>query len=183
MKRSLDESSGGANTNGAPDAKRRKCPYLDTINPQMLDFDFEKVCSVSLSDQNVYACLVCGRYFQGRGRATHAFTHAVQSAHHVFINLRTDRIYCLPDNYEVVDHSLRAVKDALRPSFDRPLIARLDQNRILAQDAFGVSYLPGACARACMCICVNEAVEQTADETRDLHRLHWAQQPQKHRLR
>ncbi|TYZ64884.1 hypothetical protein PybrP1_001107 [[Pythium] brassicae (nom. inval.)] len=142
MKRSLDES-GAANSNGAPDAKRRKCPYLDTINPQMLDFDFEKVCSVSLSDQNVYACLVCGRYFQGRGRATHAFTHAVQSAHHVFINLRTDRIYCLPDNYEVVDHSLRAVKDALRPSFDAALVARLDQNRILAQDAFGVSYLPG----------------------------------------
>lgn len=144
MKRSVEEIDGGGGSGGAPDAKRRKCPYLDTINHQVLDFDFEKVCSVSLSDQNVYACLVCGRYFQGRGRATHAFTHAVQSAHHVFINLRTDRIYCLPDNYEVVDHCLRPVKDALRPSFAAALVARLDQNRILAQDAFGVSYLPGA---------------------------------------
>lgn len=32
----------------------------------MLDFDFEKVCSVSLSNLNVYACLVCGKYYQGR---------------------------------------------------------------------------------------------------------------------
>jgi U4/U6.U5 tri-snRNP-associated protein 2 len=39
--------------------------YLDTIRRYMLDFDFEKVCSVSLSNLNVYACLVCGKYFQG----------------------------------------------------------------------------------------------------------------------
>jgi hypothetical protein len=31
----------------------------------MLDFDFEKLCSISLSNLNVYACLVCGKYFQG----------------------------------------------------------------------------------------------------------------------
>ena len=31
----------------------------------VLDFDFEKLCSVSLSNINVYACLVCGKYFQG----------------------------------------------------------------------------------------------------------------------
>lgn len=43
--------------------------YLDTVNRQMLDFDFEKVCSVSLSNLNVYACLVCGKYFQGKSRA------------------------------------------------------------------------------------------------------------------
>ncbi|CAH0477414.1 unnamed protein product [Peronospora belbahrii] len=124
-------------------AKRRKCPYLDTVNHQLLDFDFEKVCSISLSDQNVYACLVCGKYFKGRGRNTHAFTHSVQSSHHVFINLQTDRIYCLPDNYEVIDHTLKPVQNALRPTFEAAQIARLDENRILAQDAFGVSYLPG----------------------------------------
>lgn len=45
-------------------AKSRSCPYLDTINRSVLDFDFEKLCSVSLSRINVYACLVCGKYFQ-----------------------------------------------------------------------------------------------------------------------
>ena len=44
----------------------RNCPYLDTINRSVLDFDFEKQCSVTLTHLNVYACLVCGRYFQGK---------------------------------------------------------------------------------------------------------------------
>ena len=43
----------------------RSCPYLDTIDRSVLDFDFEKLCSVSLLNNNVYACLVCGKYFQG----------------------------------------------------------------------------------------------------------------------
>lgn len=42
----------------------QECPYLDTINRQYLDFDFEKCCSVSLRQDNVYVCLVCGKYFQ-----------------------------------------------------------------------------------------------------------------------
>lgn len=46
-------------------AASAECPYLDTIDRHRLDFDFEKICSVSLSKSNVYACLVCGRYFQG----------------------------------------------------------------------------------------------------------------------
>ena len=50
--------------NGTDD-RSRVCPYLDTINRGLLDFDFEKLCSVSLSKINCYACLVCGKYFQG----------------------------------------------------------------------------------------------------------------------
>lgn len=84
----------------------RKCPYLDTINRHVLDFDFEKLCSVSLSKINVYACLVCGKYFQGRGIGTHAYVHSVATDHHVFLNLETLKFYCLPDNYEIVDSSL-----------------------------------------------------------------------------
>jgi hypothetical protein len=35
----------------------------------VLDFDFEKLCSISLSHINAYACLVCGKYFQGKETA------------------------------------------------------------------------------------------------------------------
>jgi U4/U6.U5 tri-snRNP-associated protein 2 len=56
-----------------PQLKRRRrvvsadeCPYLDTVNRAVLDFDFEKVCSVSLLSTNIYGCLVCGKYFQVR---------------------------------------------------------------------------------------------------------------------
>lgn len=75
----------------------------------------------------MYACLVCGKYFQGRGRNTHAFTHSVQHGHHVFINLRTCRVYCLPDMYEVVDSSLEDIKRALDPRFTPADISRLDK--------------------------------------------------------
>ena len=52
-------------TKNGTDDRSRVCPYLDTINRGLLDFDFEKLCSVSLSKINCYACLVCGKYFQG----------------------------------------------------------------------------------------------------------------------
>ena len=43
-----------------------KCKFkLFIFYRSVLDFDFEKLCSVSLSHLNVYACLVCGKYFQG----------------------------------------------------------------------------------------------------------------------
>mmetsp|Transcript_17555 Transcript_17555/g.46131 ORF Transcript_17555/g.46131 Transcript_17555/m.46131 type:complete len:482 (-) Transcript_17555:41-1486(-) len=134
----------------APPAKRAKkeeiqCPYLDTINRHLLDFDFEKVCSQSLSTQNVYSCLVCGKFFQGRGPKTHAYTHATLCGHHMFAHLDTCKIYCLPDNYEVVDSSLDDVIRCLRPSFTPERIAQLDQVATLARDVHGVAYLPGFC--------------------------------------
>ena len=39
--------------------------YLESVDRGMLDFDFEKVCSVSLNNLNIYGCLTCGKYFQG----------------------------------------------------------------------------------------------------------------------
>lgn len=72
------------------------CVLADTINRPLLDFDFEKVCSISLSNHNVYGCLVCGKFFSGRGQHTHAYTHSVQASHHVFINLENGKVYCLP---------------------------------------------------------------------------------------
>lgn len=76
---------------------RRKCPYLDTVDRQKLDFDQQKVCSQTLSHMNVYACLVCGKYFEGRGKQTPAYTHSVQCGHFVWINLTDCKTYCLPD--------------------------------------------------------------------------------------
>ena len=82
---------------------------------QVLDFDFEKFCSISLSNLNVYACLVCGKYFQGRGLKSHAYTHSLEAGHHVFINLQTERAYCLPDGYEINDPSLEDIRHVLNP--------------------------------------------------------------------
>ena len=92
-----------------------KCPYLDTVNRQALDFDMEKLCSVTLGNRNVYACLVCGKFFLGRGRGTPAYTHSVQCSHFVFMNISSEieenfaKAYCLPDGYEIQDTSLQVV--------------------------------------------------------------------------
>lgn len=122
----------------------KKCPYLDTINRHMLDFDFEKLCSVSLTRINVYACLVCGKYFQGRGTNTHAYTHSVSDNHYIYLNLGTLKFYCLPDNYEIIDSSLDDIKFVLNPIFTDLEIRRLDQELTKrSRTVDGEFYVPG----------------------------------------
>uniref|UniRef100_F6ZHA2 ubiquitinyl hydrolase 1 n=3 Tax=Ciona intestinalis TaxID=7719 RepID=F6ZHA2_CIOIN len=123
--------------------RSRSCPYLDTINRSVLDFDFEKLCSVSLSHLNVYACLVCGKYFQGRGRKSHAYTHSVECNHHVFLNLYTLKFYCLPDNYMIVDSSLEDITYVLNPTFTKKHIKQLLNDSKLMRAYDGTTYLPG----------------------------------------
>ncbi|CAH8872565.1 unnamed protein product [Trichobilharzia szidati] len=125
------------------DIRSRSCPYLDTIRRNMLDFDFEKLCSVSLSHLNVYACLVCGKYFQGRGNSTHAYTHSVSEGHHVFLNLESRRFYCLPDDYEILDGSLEDITYLLNPTFDPSEISALDKNSKMVRAYNGLTYYPG----------------------------------------
>ncbi|KAK2992247.1 hypothetical protein RJ640_005734 [Escallonia rubra] len=122
---------------------RKDCPYLDTVNRQVLDFDFEKFCSVSLSNLNVYACLVCGKYFQGRGQKSHAYTHSLEAGHHVYINLQTEKVYCLPDGYEINDPSLDDIRHVLNPRFSREQVEHLDRNRQWSRALDGSDYLPG----------------------------------------
>lgn len=125
------------------DCEPVKCPFLDTIDRQMIDFDSEKLCSQTLTNMNVYVCLVCGKYFQGRGKLTPAYTHSVQASHFVFMNLHSGRTYCLPDDYEVKDSSLADIRRCLSPQFTIEEIGRLNNDSSLARDVYGGSYLPG----------------------------------------
>ena len=45
----------------------------------------------------------------GRGNNTHAYTHSVLEGHHVFLNLQTQKFYCIPDNYQIIDSSLEDI--------------------------------------------------------------------------
>lgn len=62
------------------------------INRSTLDFDFERLCSVTLSHNNIYACLTNGKYFQGRGKTSPAYAHSIAEDNHVFINLSTQKV-------------------------------------------------------------------------------------------
>lgn len=120
------------------------CPYLDTVNRPLLDFDNERSCSVTMRDgSHVYGCLVCGRFFLGRGERTPARVHSVDTGHAVFVHLSEGTFHCLPDDYEIVDRSLTDVSAALRPEFTAEEIRTLDDRRDLARDLFGRRYLPG----------------------------------------
>ncbi|KAG2497317.1 hypothetical protein HYH03_004482 [Edaphochlamys debaryana] len=123
--------------------KGAECPYLDTISRQNLDFDFEKCCSVSLSPVNVYVCLVCGKYFQGRGLNTHAYTHALESAHHMFMKLDNGKVFCLPDNYEVLDKSLDDIRHMRDPRFRAEEVVALDKTVKWARALDGTEFMPG----------------------------------------
>ena len=140
-----DESPGAAllRAKKARLAASRKCPYLDTIDRGVLDFDFEKLCSVSLSRINCYVCLVCGKYFQGRGSNTHAYTHSTETGHRVFLNLETQKFYCLPDNYEIIDKSLDDILYVLNPTFTSELITKLATSSKEARAFDGTKYIPG----------------------------------------
>ncbi|WRT65603.1 uncharacterized protein IL334_002548 [Kwoniella shivajii] len=117
--------------------------YLDTISRQNLDFDFERLCSKSLSNINVYACLVCGKYFQGRGRGSWAYRHAVGENHRVWLNLTTEKFYVLPEGYLVSDPSLNDIIHVLNPRYTSKELIKLSK---LPEPSFTLSsqsYIPG----------------------------------------
>jgi len=126
------------------ESKAVLCPYLDTIQRSILDFDFEPSCSVSLeTGPHVYGCLVCGKFFRGKGQHTPAYTHSVDEGHFVYVHLSKGTFHCLPDHYEIKDPSLSDVSAALHPTFTEDEIQKLDLNTGLARDLFGRRYLPG----------------------------------------
>ncbi|KAL7518240.1 hypothetical protein ACHAWX_003087, partial [Stephanocyclus meneghinianus] len=96
------------------------------------------------SSPHIYACLVCGKFFRGKGRQTPAYTHSVDAGHFVFLHLSNGSYWCLPDNYEIRhEPSLRDISLALHPCFTAQQVAELDGQKELARDLFGRRYLPG----------------------------------------
>lgn len=109
----------------------------------MLDFDFHKICSISLQTINIYSCLSCGKYFQGKGKQTHAYIHSLEQQHNIFINLKDQSVWCLPDNYEVYDTSLNDIKYNLRPIYTKDIVAQLEKEPIISRGLDGTAFYPG----------------------------------------
>lgn len=117
--------------------------YLDTINRTLLDFDFEKLCSITLSNINVYACLVCGKYYQGRGPKSQAYFHALDEGHHAYINMETKKVYVLPEGYEVQSRSLDDIRFVVDPRLREDEVTKLDTDSKISWDLLGRKYTPG----------------------------------------
>ncbi|CCG82112.1 Related to snRNP-associated protein [Taphrina deformans PYCC 5710] len=117
--------------------------YMETVNRSQLDFDQEQVCCVTLSNMNVYSCLVCGKYYAGRSKSTPAFFHSLEDEHHVFINLSTRKVYVLPDGYENANKALDDIKYAVAPTFTKRQVADLDRTATISYDVARQPYRPG----------------------------------------
>ena len=123
---------------------------------------------MSLSNINIYGCLVCGKYFQGRGKSSYAYAHSIHDDHHVFINLETqkvrfhscnqfsgayrscppsfnqswDQVYVLPDGYPVSDPSLDDISAVLNPVFTEHQVKSLSNQQLLSKPSYDLSYRP-----------------------------------------
>lgn len=135
-------------------ARKHATLYLHTVARPRLDFDFEHVCSVSMSPLHVYACLVCGRFFQGRGPQSWAVKHAVDDDHRVFLKLASDgggaagSMWILPEGEQLTDPaSLAALADIrylLSPTYTEYQLQRLDApNAPTSHDLHGRPYTSG----------------------------------------
>lgn len=118
--------------------------YLDTIDRKRLDFDFEKVCSVTLSNINVYCCLVCGKYFQGRSTSSPAYFHSINDNHRIFMSFNNLKAYCLPENYLIETDTLEDIKYSIEPKYTESQVKLLDKKGgEIALDLNGNPYEPG----------------------------------------
>ena len=103
--------------------------YIRFINKKKLDFDSQKVCSVTLSPLNVYCCLTCGKYFSGRAARTPAFLHSVNFNHPLFVNVSTLGFYLLPQNIKIDSGSCKSklladIRFAIYPIYTPESIAK-----------------------------------------------------------
>ncbi len=141
-------TSSSANNNTMMMQQQQQKAYnyylLSFVNRHLLDFDFEKRCSVSLVKDNCYCCLTCGQFFAGRGSKTPAYTHALERENHrVFMHLENGRAYSLPENVEILDKSLDDIRKVLFPKFTSEEIARLEKEATWSKALDGTEYLVG----------------------------------------
>ncbi|XP_062160354.1 uncharacterized protein LOC133867622 isoform X1 [Alnus glutinosa] len=68
---------------------------------------------------------------------------SLEAGHHVYINLRTKQVYCLPDGYEIDDPSLDDIRHVLNQRFTKEQVEQLDKNKQWSRELDGSDYLPG----------------------------------------
>ncbi|CAK9078961.1 U4/U6.U5 tri-snRNP-associated protein 2 (Inactive ubiquitin-specific peptidase 39) (SAD1 homolog) (U4/U6.U5 tri-snRNP-associated 65 kDa protein) (65K) [Durusdinium trenchii] len=107
---------------------------------------------MTLSGENVYCDLVDGKFFQGRGKDTPAYRHALEKGHYVWMNSADGKVFCIPDGYEVVDKSLEDtagdrgehdIKYNLHPNFDEEEIEFMSTRVRYSKALDGTDYIPG----------------------------------------
>ena len=123
-----------------------ECPYLSQIQRHLLDFDLIMQCSICLSKTSIYCCLTCGKFFEGTGSTSHAYLHALEKEHNLYINTETEVIICLPDSYTVDDDELLDIKYNLKPVYSNLSLQELQAQVCTHRAVDGQSFITGLIA-------------------------------------
>lgn len=108
---------------------------LKTINKKNLNFDLEKVCSITLLRIGIYCCLTCGKFYQGRSAGSEANKHSIEfNRHKLYINLDNLKIYCLPENKEFIakhnnNHVISDIQNTIDPRYSQMEISELNTGK------------------------------------------------------
>ena len=86
---------------------------------------------------------MCGKYFQGRGNKTPAYFHSLQESHHVFLNVNSSKVYCIPDDYEINHPSLNDIVYNLSPKYTEKDIQEIDSLNGNFLSLQNQKYIPG----------------------------------------
>ncbi|ORY87617.1 hypothetical protein BCR37DRAFT_375478 [Protomyces lactucae-debilis] len=132
-KRKLETAEDATDNKGAQTipmypAREKENPnlYLETVHRELLEPDAARLCSVTLADTNVYACLSCGEYLQGRGKATPAYAHSLDTDHRLFLRTTDSVIYVLPEGSLCKSLLLHDIKQAYNPFYSQTDLNGLD---------------------------------------------------------
>lgn len=96
------------------------------MDRKRLDFDFERICSVTMERSDLYICLTCGKYLKGRSTNTPAHNHSQQFEHSLYMDLESLKFFILPENEEFYHQDLEDVRYAARPTYSNEQIEALD---------------------------------------------------------
>ncbi|EDR24939.1 pre-mRNA-splicing factor SAD1, putative [Entamoeba dispar SAW760] len=126
-------------------SKRAYCPYVETVDRNLIDFDKEKVCCKTLKTNQIYCCMICGKYYQGRDVGSPAYVHSLEENHHIFLSLNTKQFFNLPHGNEVIEPSFKDIINALDPVYTSNDISHLDdENKVIQlKDHFNKKYIIG----------------------------------------
>ena len=81
--------------------------------------------------------------FPRKRTKVHAYFHALEVSHHVYVNMETKRVYVLPEGYEVTSQSLDDIKFQVDPHLPKSEVLQIDRTATEARDLEGREYRPG----------------------------------------
>ena len=98
------------------------------IHRELLDFDHEMRCSVTLSESNLFLCLTCGKIFSGGEDNSPIIQHFFSDMHPLCLRLHDNSLVLLPDYQKVP--STNDVYDVLftaHPHYDEKILSYMHE--------------------------------------------------------